>query len=295
MQLSTFDANCRLNRHLKLRSGEPHTAEDLLGEMDHFGISESLVVDSLSRENHPDDGNHRIIETTRGHPRLHPAWSVVPTGPPDEQPEPEELVRSMRENKVGAIFLYPRQYRFGLLDWEVDAFLKPLSEVGVPVFVDYGEIGGIEPPWDETDWGEVVGLCRRLPDLELIVGEKRFRRSNRTIYRALDACESLHIEISGYWLHKGIEYITRNWGSGRLVFGSNWPRWGQGCTLASLMCADIDREDKERIAGGNLRELLSWCGLVHPEVALPPPADEYIAMGSGMKPPGEMRFMDCHG
>jgi len=78
--LNFFDANCTLGRHLKLKEGGLHAADDLLAGMDHYGIAEALVLDSLSRENHPADGNARIMDAVHERRRLHPAWSALPHG-----------------------------------------------------------------------------------------------------------------------------------------------------------------------------------------------------------------------
>ena len=129
----------------------------------------------------------------------------------------------------------------------------------------------------------------------MIVSEFRIRRAQRSFYRALDACPNLHIELSGYWLYRGIEYITRRWGSERLIFGSNWPAFNHGMTLAMLTCADIDGRDKRNIAGDNLRRLISWCSPNHPEVRPAPPADEFAAFARTGERPAAMEFHDCHG
>lgn len=293
--LRLFDANCTVGRHLKLQAGGPHTSQDLLAEMDHFGIAEALVLDSLSRENHPADGNARILNVVADTARLHAAWAALPIGALDEQPEPRQLVAMMRQHKVGAVFLFPKQYRFELSDWCIDALLEPLAEAHVPVFVNYNEVGRGGWQWDETDWRAVVDLCRRWPRLPVVVTECRIRRANRLIYRALDACENLHIELSGYWLHRGIEYISRNWGSRRLIFGSNWPSFGHGQTLGMLTCAEIDDSDKRAIAGGNLRSLLSWCSPEHPQVQHSQPTDEFVQFGRTGIPVPSFEIWDCHG
>ena len=291
---NAFDCSCTVGRHVRLTGGAPHTAADLLEEMDRYGIAEAMVVDSLSRESHPFDGNRRVLETTAGNPRLHPVWSALPPGT-DEQPEPRELLRRMRKERVGALILYPGQYRFTLSPWCIDELLEPLAEARVPVIVNPDEIGPSMVECDRTDWDAVVALCRRMPTLPVIVSEFRIRRSQREVYRALDACENLHIELSGYWLYRGIEYITRCWGSGRLVFGSNWPRLGPHMTLAALSCAEIDDEDKLKIAGDNLRRLVGWCEPEHPRVTPEPTDDEFAAFGrTGVRPP-DMVFHDCHG
>ncbi|MBN2308301.1 MAG: amidohydrolase family protein [Candidatus Hydrogenedentes bacterium] len=290
-----LDAKCTVGRHLKLQAGAGHTADDLVGEMDHFGVWEALALDSLSRENHPADGNERILEVTADRPRLHPAWAALPTGAQDEQPEPGRFLEQMRQNKAGALWLFPAQYRFCLSDWCVDALLEPLAAARVPVFIDNTEIARQGVASDAIDWDAVVALCRRWPDLPVIVSEYRIRRGNRMIYRALEACENLHIELSGYWLYRGIEYITAHWGAHRLIFGSNWPHLGYGCTLATLTAAEIDDDAKRRIAGDTMRGLMAWCGPEHPEIETPPPADEFAAFARTGERPPELTFADCHG
>lgn len=294
---NVFDACCMIGRHLKLQAGGLHTAEHLLAEMDHYGISEALVLDSLSRENHPDDGNRRVLEATSANPRLHAAWSALPAHGSDEQADPQTFVEQMRQQNAGALFLLPGQYGFSLSDWCVDPFVEPLAAAGVPVFVNYNEVGpGGGWGWDQTDWEAVVGLCRRWPTLPVIVSEFRVRRAQRMIYRALDVCPNLRLELSGLWLHRSIEYITEHWGAERLVFGSNWPRLGPHITLATLTSAEIDDADKRLIAGDNLRQLLSWHRPHQsPAVELPPPADEFVAFGRSGERPADMTFWDNHG
>jgi len=291
--LEFFDANCTVGRHRTWQAGEPCSAQDLLAEMDHFGIAEALVLDSLSREYHPLDGNARVLEAAAASPRLHPAWAALPPGVAEDQPEPEEFLRQMRRHRVGAVFFLPGVYRLSLSDWCLDALLEPLAAARVPVFLVPNDIGSNGP--DQTDWEATVKLCRRWPALPVIVSEYRIRRSQRMAYRALEACPNLRLELSGYWLYRGIEYLTRRFGAERLIFGSNWPAFGQGQTLAFLAAAEISGEDKRKIAGGNLRALLRWCEPAHPEVPERPPADEFVRFGrTGVRPAG-MRFWDCHG
>lgn len=294
--LHPFDACCMVGRHLKLREGGLYSAEHLLAEMDHYGIAEALVLDSLSREHHPADGNRRIIDVASFSPRLYPVWSALPVHGHDEQPDAASFLDTMRENGIRALHLFPRQYRFSLGDWCIDPFLEPLAAAQVPVFITYNEVGPGGWSWDETDWDAVVALCRRWPMLPIIVSEYRIRRAQRMIYRALDLCPNLRIELSGLWLHRAIECMTERWGAGRLIFGSNWPRLGQHVTLATLTCAEISAGDKRRIAGDNLRQLLSWDHPIRPtEVELPPAADEFVGFGRTGVRPASITIWDNHG
>jgi predicted TIM-barrel fold metal-dependent hydrolase len=295
--MNTFDSRCTVGRHTMLRPGDRCTAGELLEDMDHHGVVEALVLDSLSRETHPEEGNRRILDVAAASPRLHAVWSALPSAGDDEQPDPETLLGQMRERGVAALFLFPRQYRFSLEDWCIDPFLASFAEAKVPVFFDYDEIGpGTSVSWDSTDWAAIVALCRRWPNLPVIVSESRIRRAQRVIYRALDACPNLRLEVSGLWLHRAIEYITEHWGADRLLFGSHWPSFGQHMTVATLATADIAETDRQRIADGNLRELIGWNRASNPvPVTFPKPADEFVQFGLSGHRPGSMTFLDCHG
>lgn len=291
-----FDARCQVGRHVRQTTDDVSlfSAEQLLDEMDHFGIAESLVVDCLAVENSPLDGNPRIITTTQKSPRLHPAWVALPPGS-DETPTPEAMLQQMREHKVAALYLLPQQYRFSLGDWCIDELLEPMAAARVPIFVSYEEVGPTILGVDNMDWDAIVGMCRRWPTLPVIVTARRIRRSQRALYKALDACENLHLELSPYWLHRGIEYIAERWGDHRMVFGSNWPTHGQGMTLATVSCADIDDTAKRNIAGDNFRRLIKWCEPVHPEVTLPAPVDKLVQWGRTGETPDDITLYDNHG
>ncbi len=290
-----FDAHCMVGRHLKLGPGDLYTADHLLSEMNHYGIAEAMVVDSLSRENHPFDGNRRILKTTDRHPRLHRAWSVLPTVLEETGRTSDEFVKEMASHDVRALMLYPNQYFFNLSDWSIDQLMESVSKRNVPVFINPSEANG-RGSADATDWQGIIDLCRRWPKLQVVISEGRIRRSQRLLYKAFDRCENLHLELSGYWLHRGIEYITERWGAERLVFGSGWPKYGQHMTLVNLTTAQIDDADKKKIAGDNLRKLLGWNTPVPDiKVNFSKPADEFVAYGRTGIRPEKMTFYDVHG
>lgn len=290
-----FDAHCTIGRYLKLTEQGLYSSEDLLSEMDHYGISEALVVDSLSRENHPFDGNQRVLESTRSTDRLHAAWSVLPSLFEETGRTAEEFIREMEINDVRAIFLYPNQYLFNLSDWSIDFIMEIAASRQIPVFVNPVEANG-RGSSDSTDWNGIVELCKRWPQLPIIISEGRIRRSQRMLYKAFDACPNLHLELSAYWLHRGIEFITEKWGAHRLVFGSGWPKYGPHMTLTNLTTAQISNEDKILIAGDNLRNLLSWnTPIPSVEVDFPESPDKYIQYGRTGARPRDMRFYDVHG
>ncbi len=307
LPLSFFDTNCVVGQTVRSTPDQMHSAEQLLAEMDHYGIAEAMVIHALGRQLHPIDGNREVLKVTANQPRLHPAWTAFPCGVVHEQPPAEEFLQQMRENKVGALYLFPNQFQFTLDDWCIDELLEPLADAGgpggpgvpgvpgVPVVISPVATEGRDTfVQDGTDWNSVVNLCRRFPNLPVVISERRIRRSQRKMFKAFEACDNLHIDVSGPWLHRCIEFMVEKFGVERLIFGSNWPMFGQHMTLAMVANADLSDEDKQKIAGDNWRNMIRWCEPEHPVVPVSPPADEYVHFGrTGEKFEG-MQFDDCH-
>lgn len=290
-----LDANTTVGRHMHFDGKSPHSVADLLDEMDHYGVAESLVIDCLSRECHPTMGNARIIDETRDSARLHPIWSALPHGAADEQVDSETLVAQMRDNNVGLLTLFPRQYRFTFDQWCIDDFIAPIADAGIPIMIDSAEIGPGGHGNDCTDWPGVVALCKRFPNLPVIISERRIRRTQRLLYRAFEACDNLHLELSCYWLHRGIEQLTERFGAHRLIYGSNWPYFGPHMTFTTLTTAEISDDDKRLIAGDNMRRLMSWCDINHESFTPDEPRDEFVKFARTGDRPADMTFADNHG
>jgi hypothetical protein len=239
-----------------MHEGQPETPEDLLSAMDHFGIHEALVLDPLGVEANPMAGNERILWRTKDHPRLHPAWTGLMTHS-RELPPPRELVTRMREEGVGALFLCYRHFDIRLEEWGVDDLLEELEASCVPLFLSPDNP---REAWrsDATDWANVVRICRRFPQLPVVVSESRIYKSQRALYAALAACPNLKVDASALWLHRRVEFICREFGADHLVWSSRLPMRNPGGVLMQLDYSDISEDDLGLILGGNMRQLLSW-------------------------------------
>lgn len=229
------------------------TPEDLLAEMDHLGIDEAIVTHVLQREHHPAVGNRLVLTELADHNRLHPAWTFLPDYarelPPAGSYVPEMLAAGVRVAKI-----YPQAYFTPLVDWMPDALFPALERHRVPTFVcpDLPMQGAR----DALERNALRRLCLDHPELPVIAGEYRIRTELRPLYRLMDQCPNFHLELSGLWGHRAIEFICRTWGPERLVFGTNLPNRDGGSTIAQLMYAEIDESAKINVAGGNLRRLI---------------------------------------
>ncbi len=253
--LRLFDAHCYVGRYKTFRAGTFHTTQDLLDQMQYYGITEALVTHAMSREHHPMDGNAAVMEEVGAHTNLHASWALLPSSA-KETPPPAEMVDDMIAQGVKAAKLFYRSYSFGISEWCIGDVLEALEARSVPTFLDPDQE---LDTWnsDQFDWDGVNALCSQHPGLPVILSEARFRSSNRMLYQLLSKHPNLHIELSGYWGHRAIEFVTREFGAARLLFGTRMPVRDPACAIGQLAYADIGEEHKRLIAGDNLRRLMA--------------------------------------
>jgi predicted TIM-barrel fold metal-dependent hydrolase len=203
----------------------------------------------------------------------------------------------MSARGVRALFLFPQQYHHTLGDWCVDRLLGPLAEKKVPVFICPNTLLS-EGAADQSDWDGIVRVCRAFPELPVIVAEARILCTPRTMYQALDACPNLYIDLSALWTHRAVEFVCRNWGAERLLFGTGLPRRDPAAVLGQLVYSEIAPAELAAIAAGTLRRLLSWNAqrpLPRADVAFPEPIDELHALVRDREPLEGQGFVCGHG
>lgn len=294
-EITYFDCACRLGRQVNSPEGQPETPAEILAAMDHYGIHEAMVIDSLACSTSPRAGNERILQRTADQPRLHPAWAGLMTHS-EELAAPDRLVEQMLEYGVGALWLFYGQFAIPLREWAIGDLLGALEDAGAPLFLcpDSLRAGGV----DRTDWSGVVDICHAHPRLNVAVSEYRIYAGQRPLYEALARCENLHLDISSIWLHKRIEYICSRFGSDRLLFSGQLPQHDPGVRLGQLNYSDISEAELADIAGGTMRRLLEWNPQVRSvadTVDLPAPVDEFHQKARGRVCLSTEEFYDCHG
>lgn len=248
--LNLFDANCMLGRTIAPKAGFPLAVDELLEVMDHFEIAEALVYHAMGKEFHPADGNLVLLDEIAQSDRLHPMWVVMPshTG---ELPDEETLVGQMLSKNVRAARVFPHAdcHNFSLRQWGSGKLLRALETARIPLFVDQEQI----------DWDALHDLCRHHPELPLVITSLGYRL-DRLLYPLCERFNNLHVELSSYCGHRGIEDLTERFGAERLLFGTRLPHFTPGSAVAVLSYAGISQTDKRLIAGDNLRNLLRRAG-----------------------------------
>ncbi len=245
-KLKYFDCNCSVGRVRYPHIYDISDAIGLIKEMDTAGIEEALVYHTVAREADPVLGNRMLYEEIEGHKRLHPVWVLVPHHC-GEFPKPKKLLKKLEANGVKAVKMYPTKdhHSFSLEKWCSGRLLSALAEARVPLMLD------IEIVW----WETIAKLLKDYPKLPLIVVDANYRH-NRFTYPLFERHKNLYVELSRHFGAGVLEDVAKRFGSRRLLFGTNMPRYTGTAAVSFLTYADIPHKDKEAIAGGNLRKLV---------------------------------------
>jgi len=241
-----FDVNCRIGRSRVQPRGTIESADDLLKEMDFFGIERALVYHAMAREFEPVEGNEALMREIRGHDRLVPCWTLPAPdarGPFDVR---EYIARAVDAGvRAVRIFNAPTEHNFPLTRWSAGTILEPLAERRMPLIL---EAEGI-------NWDHVHNVCNEFPTLPVIVARPKYSEA-RHIFSLFDRVENLYIEISWFHVHRGIEEVVERFGAGRLLFGTGMPLFSPSVAIGMVMYAGVSDDEKTQIAGQNLQELL---------------------------------------
>lgn len=243
--LKFFDCNCQVGRWADPQPEMFTDGDSLVKEMAYNGISDALVYHAMAKELGPAVGNARLHEEIDGHPELHPCWVVMPHYT-DEMPEPKKLVDSMIENGVRVARVFPTFQQFRLGEWCCGELFAEFERRQVPVMVEVAQT---------TGWDEVAGVLASFPQLRLIMLRVEYR-CDRYIYALMNKYPNLKVEISYYQTTDGIATMCKKYGADRLLFGTGLPWFNAGTAIPMVTYAEISDDEKQLIAGDNLRNLM---------------------------------------
>lgn len=247
MKLDFFDCNCQIGRAGAPVAGGPVTAQEIVDRLKPMGIRRALVYSALSKELHPVEGNKAVLEEVDG-TELVPCWSALPATT-CEMGSPDQFIKQMRRCGVGALRLFPSTHFYDLSEWCMGTLYEVLEADRVPILVEMAE----------TNFNQIASALQAFPKLRVVVLRPSYR-IDRMLYPLMERYEHLCVDTSNYVVSGGIEEVCRIFGSHRLIFGTALPFFEPGAAVSSVTYAEIDDEDKQAIAGGNLDNLLAWVG-----------------------------------
>jgi hypothetical protein len=240
-----FDANCMVGKSGAPRPDWPATPDETVEALRRVGIRRALVCNHASVQYDPVEGCRSLAEEVSGHPDF---FAVCPAAVPDwggDVPQPREMLDGFIRRDWRAFRIYPKAHNFVFHPLVVGPLLEEAQARRFTVLINR----------DQFEWVELIEVLESFPRLKLIVCSEGYR-SVRTIFPMLAKFSELRFETS--WLQQFLMYetVVARFGPRRLVFGTQFPRFEPGASLAPILRADISEEARACILGGNLSEML---------------------------------------
>jgi len=245
-----FDCNCAYGVPMNPPLAPALTTAEVLAEMDFCGVKTALVRNFAISEETPEVGNVLTCEGARESDRLVPAWGILPpqTG---ELGTVAQFIAAMEQAGVRALWAFPAGHRYLLNKTTFGGLFEEMVSRGLPLFLPRGETSGGVDAYATAD-----AILRDFPKLHLIITTQGPWGEDRLFRPLIEAYPNFGVDTSRYELDGGIAEICKKYGPHRLYFGTNFPHTPMGGPMLTLMHAKISDEDREWVAGGNLRRVL---------------------------------------
>lgn len=242
-ELMFFDANACIGDNLM---GPRPGAEELLKEMDRYGVEKALVrhnnIDASGAVNTNRDIAKFLTEVSGD--RLYGVWSILPEQC-DELPAGEELFKAMKQNRIKALAVND-SHRFVMSRLTIGRIMDEATERKVPVLLH-----GIQ-----SAWKNVYDFMKEFPKAYIIAGAGQKWGTDRNIRPLLENYENFFIELAGYWVPEGIFDLAQKYGSERILYGSGFPRYAHGSGMAQIKHSTLTQQEIANIAGLNMAKLM---------------------------------------
>ncbi len=261
-----INANFREEDLSKLRRGaiaqitvgsaaaKTHTMPALLREMDDVNVAQAVILPIAFGLPFGDDLAERwldAIETSQTPERFVPGASVYP-GDPDAIAK----LRVYAARGARVVKLHPTMQRFAPDAPEAMEIYAECERLGLPILFHAGR-AGIEP---ESSHGYAVArhyepMLSEFPEANFVLGHAGARDVERMAPIA-KRHPNAWLEIHGQGL-TSLGRLLDELGPERLLFGTDWPFYHLGATLAKVLLVTQARPDaREAILRGNALRLL---------------------------------------
>lgn len=243
MELEFLDCNLSYGPKTAEQFKNCADIDELLRYMKTAGIAGGLVTKSI---NEAVLANSSLAEDIKDSDILKGVWKLLPSCT-NEIPQPHELPGLMKQNNIAALTINPKTHRYLPRKNVIGDYMEMANERKIPVIFNTSR--GIT--LEQTD-----DIMRDFPGLTAILTYADCWPNDRFLRPFLDAYPNLCLDMTYMLTDCGLKDLLKKYQSDRILFGSGFPESYIGAHMLVIKHAEIDEEDKIKIAGGNLKKLL---------------------------------------
>jgi len=237
------DVHC----HLGSYGRHVWTAKRLLADMDACGVDKAVVFPTGGHK--PTDyskENDQALNAVQRYP--HRLVGFARVNPHYGSSAAAEVERAISKGMRG-VKLHPTMEVFPANSPLVDPIMETASRLKIPVLIHAGS-----PPYALPS--QVADVASRFAEVTVIMGHMGGSGLVIDAVPSAKRAENLLLETSGVARRLAIEEAVRTLGAHRVVFGSDWPYSHPSPEIAKIRVLDITEDERRRVLGGNMAELL---------------------------------------
>lgn len=228
-------------------------ARSLLAGMDRSGVELSLVSHFRAVRGDTLKAGEALLSEIAGSRRLFPCLRILPEDVHDAGSR-RRLVDLIQRGNVRAARIPVGDAMLCVSRWGLEELFGFLEERGMLAILLFPYLGVAVPERDDPYLDVLDGLLADHPRLPVVTLGRL-----RGFFPLMERHESLLTSLEWDPHPDFVEAVTGRFGSRRILFGTPWSENAReipGMPMLMVSHAQVPHEDRQRVAGGNLAELL---------------------------------------
>ena len=225
------------------RHDRPAPFEDpdgLLAEMSRHGVAGAVIYHVQCEAISPVDGNE-ALEAWLSDERLTAQWTLGA-----DSASLNQLQALRADGRISSVRLHDTQEaRVPLVKWIYGEALRWLSDEGIPLWLSVAN----------NDVEHAMALLKGFPQLDVVLLGAHYTHAS-VVRGVLNELPRASLELSRYEVLGEVEALVGEFGAGRLIYGSYYPRYAMGPMLYYVHRIGLSDAELALVCGGNVRRLL---------------------------------------
>jgi hypothetical protein len=213
--------------------------------------------------------NDEVAAWVQAHPQRFAGLAAVDLRKPMEAVR--ELRRCVRDLGFIGLRVLPWWWEAPPTDRRYYPLYAECVELGVPFFTQVGHTGPLRPSETGRPIPYIDQVALDFPELVIVGGHIGYPWTEEMVAVARKH-ENVYIDTSAYTVKRYpaelVTYLRSRGGSGKVMFGTNYPMLFHQQALAGIDGLGLDEETRSNFLGGNAQRLLG--------IAAPAPADPAV-------------------
>lgn len=228
---------------------EPDAAT-MVAVMDRTGTDVTVLSANRAIQQDAHLGNSQSLAAVDAYPDRIAAYAVIN---PWQEPE-RELERLAGDERFVGIKVHPSLHRYPVTGARYAPVWEFAESTGCPVLSHSEHLS----PYDAPVLFQTV--AERYPGTSIVLGHAGITPAG--VDEAIEAArryDSLWLEVCGSQMTGPlIRAMVDQVGSGRVLFGSDFPFIDQRMSLGRVVCAPLTESQRQDVLSGNARKLFRW-------------------------------------